>query len=174
MASASVVWGVTPDSCPKTAPSSRVAGLPSFSPIRAWGLPRSHEHAGGGTGEFSGSRTSQYRAKNSRRYGDPPLDREAAYEGDDPPRHRRPARAASGDLRRRRRDGQGPIQTSDQDGPEPGHLRRRRARSEREAGRALGRRANGTEASARTAEIREGTPAPDGPRRVRPTTEEDC
>jgi hypothetical protein len=42
--------------------------------------------------------------------------------------------------------------TSDQDGPEPGHLTRRRARSERRPVRALGRRAIGSGAPARTAE----------------------
>jgi hypothetical protein len=48
------------------------------------------------------------------------------------------------------------TRTSDQDGPEPGHLRRRRARSNRRPERALGRRANGTGAPAGTAVIREG------------------
>jgi hypothetical protein len=45
-----------------------------------------------------------------------------------------------------------------QDGPEPGHLTGRRARSKREAGEALGRRANGTKVLAATAEVREGAP----------------
>jgi hypothetical protein len=54
--------------------------------------------------------------------------------------------------------------------PNPGTSWPRRARSERKAGRALGRRPNGTGAPVRTAVIREGSPVPDGRRRARPAT----
>ena len=70
-----------------------------------------------------------------------------------------PPAAGPGTGRRsagRRRTVREASRTSDQDGPEPGHLMTE-ARSERtEAGGALRRRANGTGAPARTAEVREG------------------
>jgi hypothetical protein len=85
------------------------------------------------------------------------------------PRHRRPARATE---RRSAQETGATVtdasRTSDQDGPEPGHLMRRHARSEREAGGALGRRANATKTPATDAAIREGSPGPDGRRRARP------
>jgi hypothetical protein len=76
------------------------------------------------------------------------------------------ARAPSGDPREGRATAHDPSRTSDQNGPEPGHLRRRRARSERRPTRVLGRRATGTKAPARSAVIREGSPEADGRMRV--------
>jgi hypothetical protein len=74
------------------------------------------------------------------------------------PRHRRPARAS--ERRSAQKTGAtvtDASRTSDQDGPEPGHLMRRHARSEREAG-ALGRRANATKTPATDAANPRGEP----------------
>jgi hypothetical protein len=89
------------------------------------------------------------------RAGDPPLGREQASEGDGSLAtgyqlgHRAEIRGRAGATVH------GASRTSDQDGPEPGHLRRRRARSSRRPVRALERRASTTKAPARSAEVRE-------------------
>lgn len=98
---------------------------------------------------------------------DPPLGRKRASEGDGS-RHRRPARAPSGDPRERPAPRSGTSRTSDQHGPEPGHLMSE-ARSERtEAGDRSNGVRTGPERRARTAVIREGRPAPENRRRARP------
>jgi hypothetical protein len=85
-------------------------------------------------------------------------------------RHRPPARSTSGIRGKAGATVGDDSRTSDQDGPEPGHLIAE-ARSERtEAGGALGRRANGTGAPARAADHRGGCHVPDGRRRAWPTT----
>src|SRR6266545_1065513 len=80
----------------------------------------------------------------------------------------------AGDPREGRRDGQG-HEPDERSGRPRTRAPHEEARSEKaEAGEAFGRRANGTGASARIAEIREGMPAPDGRRRARPAAEEGC
>ena len=115
-----------------------------------------------------GTGTTQDRPDNSRRLGDPHFRREQA------PRATAVSPQAAGSGTRAEIRGKAGTtvrdasRTSDQHGHEPGHLTRRRARSERKAEGALGRRANGTEAPARTAEVREESPVPDGRRRAPP------
>jgi hypothetical protein len=105
--------------------------------------------------EETRSPITQHRADNSRRVGDPPLGREQASEGD--------GYLATGRRLGHRAAIRGkaaprsmtPAERAIQDGTEPGHLTSRRAWSKREAGGALGRRANGTKVLASTAEVRE-------------------
>ena len=109
-----------------------------------------------------GTGTNDDESDNSRRDGDAPAWSRRGLRG------RRPISPPAAGAGREREfrgktgvTGQNASRTSDQDGPEPGHLTRRRARSEREPARALRRRADGTGAPASTAVIRERMPAPD-------------
>jgi hypothetical protein len=111
-----------------------------------------------------GTGSTQHRADNSRRDGDPPLGRKQAFEGD--------GCLATGDRVGNRAEIRGKTgatvkdasRRSDQDRPEPGHLTRRRARSNRRPKERSDGERDGTEAPARTAVISEGSPVPDGRR----------
>jgi hypothetical protein len=145
-------------SCLRSVPRPTCPNSTSSPPKWRRASPRSRHEWGLG-GEKTGSPTLQHRPDNCRRDGDPPLGREQASEGDgclatgrlagatERRPTRRPARWS------RTRTGRA-IRTA----PNPGTSWRRQARSEREAGRALGRRANGTGALVKAAEVRGACP----------------
>jgi hypothetical protein len=87
-----------------------------------------------------GTGSTQHRADNSRRIGDTPLGRKQGSGGERPI-----SPPATGPDTERRSAGRPaprsrPSRTSDRDGPEPGHLMRRRARRTRRPVRGLDRR----------------------------------